>query len=318
LKQRKIAAIFPAFGCKYLGKEKDILNEFSGLLPDVLNRAANTVDLDMKQFLTCADGNFRDDLQSQYAAYIYGCAVSNVLKRSGIHTAYAAGYSMGLYAALYHAESITFEQGLELIRTAYRDIINHVQKINFGIGLIAGLEIQDVAEILDSYNDLEIINVNNRLSFLIAGYEANVKKALKAAHDQGALNSKYLSFTSPYHSRFMDGAAHEFKKYLASADIRDPACPLVSTIDQRAITTSGGVVRDLTDNICRNINWLNTMARMIDSGVEMFIECGPGKSLYKMAQFMDGNFKVYPVTTIKDLIVSEMIFTQVQTATGVT
>jgi [acyl-carrier-protein] S-malonyltransferase len=306
LEERKIAAIFPAFGCKYLGNEREALYDHPDLLSDLISRAKRTVNLDAPAFLSCMDGNFEDELQSQYAAYLYSSALSQVIKRSGICVNYAAGYSMGLYAALYHAESITFEQGLELIYTAYKKIIGEAQKIRFGAGVISGLELRDVSKILEDYQDLEIINVNNRLNFLIAGYERNVQKALSIAREQGALNAKLLSFISPYHSRFMEGAARDLRKYLESIKIKDPKCPIISTIDQREITSNIGVINDLADNICRNINWLNTMTRMIDAGVSAFIECGPGKSLYKISRFIEGNYLVYTSHTLSNFISDRM------------
>jgi [acyl-carrier-protein] S-malonyltransferase len=105
----------------------------------------------------------------------------------------------------------------------------------------------------------------------------------------------------------MEGAARGFTKYLDSVKIQDPACPLISTMDQRTINSSSGVVRDLADNICRNINWLNTMTRMIEAGIDTFIECGPGKSLYKISKFIDGMFEVYTVHTLKNLIAAGTI-----------
>src|SRR4030042_3413035 len=139
LKRSKTAAIFPAFGCRYRGNEQEILNGLSGDLRDMLSRACKSVDINMHEFLSRAGGDFKDELQSQYAVYLYGCAVSNIVKRYGIHTDYAAGYSMGLYAALYHAESVTFEQGLDLIHTAYQNIKKATVKLKFGIGVISGL-----------------------------------------------------------------------------------------------------------------------------------------------------------------------------------
>ena len=49
------------------------------------------------------------------------------------------------------------------------------------------------------------------------------------------------------------------------------------------------------------------MTRMIEAGVDTFIECGPGKSLYKISKFIDGMFEVYTAHTLKNLIAADMI-----------
>lgn len=316
LKEKKIAAIFPAFGCKYLGNEREIFGEFSDDWMSLLDRAAMHVRLDTGAIISQRKGDFRDELQSQYAVYLYSCAFSNIIKRYSIFTDYSAGYSMGLYAALYHTESIDFEQGLDLIHAAYQHIKSATAKFKFGIGVISGLDKGDVSTLISEFSDLEIINVNNKLSVLIAGFEKNVRKAVSLAREQGALNAHFLSFNSPYHSKFMNEAAHTFNKHLGSTVIRDPAHPVISTIDQRLVTSSADIINDMTDNICRNINWLDTMTSLINSGVDTFIECGPGKSLYKMARFIEGEFTVYTASTIRELIGSEGIFTLVRAATS--
>lgn len=307
LERKKTAVIFPAFGCKYLGNERELLEGMSGDLRELAVRAKAAVGLDADRLLSCRDGGFDDELESQYAVYIYSCAVSSVIKRSGIHTDFAAGYSMGLYAALCHAESITFEQGLSLIATAYRGIRNVAASLPFGVGVISGFTQEEVNVLIDGRDDVEIINVNNRHNLLIAGYENNVKDILAKAREQGALNCKYLTFHSPYHSRFMDSAAEKFREYCETLTIYDPVYPVISTVDRRAMTTWNDVAMDLADNINRNINWLETMSVLIDAGVDAFIECGPGRSLQRMAKFMDGDFEVYHMQNLRLLLSSERV-----------
>lgn len=276
-------------------------------LRELIKRAADAVDFDAQGFLACKDGNFSDELQSQYAVYLYSCAVSNALKRMRIHTDYAAGYSMGLYAALCHVESITFEQGLDLITQAFLLIRSIAAPLEFGVGVISGLTPADVRALMKGYADVEIININNVHNLLVAGYEKSVKALLVRAREQGALNNKYLTFHSPYHSRFMDGAAEEFREYCSSITIYDPACPVLSTVDQRVMTSWQDIAADLVDNINKNINWLETVNRMTAYGVNVFIETGPGKSLCRMTKFIDGDFTTYHLQNLQDFLATGRI-----------
>ena len=299
MEKKRTASIFPAFGCKYLGNEKTILDGMSGDLADLIARARDAAGFPAGLLDEHPAGDFTDELQSQYAVYLYSCALSTVLKRNGVHSDYTAGYSMGLYAALYHAESITFEQGLELIATANSLIRHAASGLDFGMGIISGLDRGDVEELTTASNDLEIINENNRHSFLIAGYAGHVAGALAAAKAQGALHTQLLEFHSPYHSRFMDAAAASFRERCSGMSILDPIYRIVSSIDQRVIGTADGVLDDLADNINHNINWHRTMIRMIESGVDSFFECGPGKSLHRMAKFIEGDFECWCLGSVE-------------------
>jgi len=307
LERKKTAAIFPAFGCKYLGSEKEILNEVSDDLRELLSRAEAAVDFDRVEFERRSSGDFEDELQSQYAAYIISCAQSNILKRSGIRIDYAAGYSMGLYAALFHAESVTFEQGLDLITVAYEMIRGAATGLDFGTGVISGLDNDDLRSIVSRRKDLEIINVNNRHSFLIAGFSSSVTRALKAAKKMGALNTKFLDLKLPYHSTAMRDVSREFYRYCSGLRIYDPACCIISTVDAREITAWEEVLGDLADNIYRNINWLAAMERMVAARVDAFVECGPGKSLYRISQFIEGGFSVYHLAMLQELLASDRV-----------
>ncbi len=304
MERKRTAAIFPAFGCRYLGIEQDILNDMSGDLRELLSRAEAAVAFDRDEFLSQTDGNFTDELQSQYAAYIISCAFSNILKRNGVRIDYAAGYSMGLYAAIFHAESVTFEQGLELITVAYTLIREAAAGLDFGTGVISGLEEGDVRSIITGTAGLEIININSRHSLMIAGASSAVTAALAAAKGQGALNTKYLALKLPYHSHFMKEAARRFYDYCSGMTIYDPSCRIISTLDGRVLTTWEGVVGDLAGNIDRNIHWLRAMERMIAAGVDVFFECGPGRSLSRIARFIDGDFTVYGPGTMNELLAS--------------
>lgn len=307
VEKKRTASIFPAFGCKYLGNEKSILDGMSPDLHELLGRAGDTVGLSGDMLAANRYGDFSDELMSQYAVYLYGCAISNIVKRRGVHSDYTAGYSMGLYAALYHAESITFEQGLECIRVAYDLIRSVASSLDSGMGLISGLSRDDVEELIARSGDLEIINANNRHSFLVSGYEESVRGVLAAAKAHGALHTQYLAFRSPYHSRFMNEAAGKFREYCSGMEIYDPIYRIVSAVDRRMIETGDEAVNDLADNINHPINWHETMSCMISSGVDAFIECGPGKSLYKMAKFIEGDFDVYYLQTLNNLLSSGRI-----------
>ena len=100
----------------------------------------------------------------------------------------------------------------------------------------------------------------------------------------------------------MDRAAGRFAEFLQSMRLRDPSCVILSTIDQREITGADELARDLVENINHPINWLGTMERLIGSGVDTFIECGPGKSLHRIARFIEGDFETHTINTLRSLI----------------
>ena len=298
----RTAAIFPAFGCAYLGNEQETLQELGADLDGLILRASDAPGFDPGAFEAGRDGSFRSELQSQFAVYLYGAAVSHLLDRHAVHPAYVAGYSMGIYAALHHAGSIGFETGLALIDRAYRAIDRASGGREFGTGAVSGLSRGDLQALISDSDDVEIVNENSGHSFLVSGLRGDVIAMLGRARQEGALHARLLPFGSPYHSRFMDRAAREFRDELDAFEMEDPRCPLVSTIDGRLVADAGEVRRDLADNINNAIDWHGAVARMIALGADTFVECGPGRSLSRMMRFIDPKVSVWNLHTLPSLL----------------
>lgn len=297
------ASIFPAFGTEYFGSEKALLSRLGYDIHDYIARASSIVEIEGHLLDRYPDGYFPNELQSQYFMYIYSCAFSDAITSAGIPISYCAGYSMGIYAALYHCGSCTFETGLDLIKMAYTLITEASQNFDFAMGVIVGLEYEDVYDIIEKQQgQVEIINVNNKHSFTIAGLRQNVAAVIESCNKDGALNARVLPMGLPYHSKYMNNAARKFDNYCKQKDIKDPRMPLISTIDQCLVQTREDIICDLHRNINNNINWDKTMSMMVSHGVNCFYECGPGRSLQKLAKFIDGNFIVQTIKKLPSLI----------------
>ncbi len=300
---RKGACIFPAFGAEYFGNEQDILESCSCDFASLVDRAAAAVDFSVAYAVDNPGGSVSDELQSQYATYLYSCAMSDLLLDAGMTFDCCAGYSMGIYAALYHCGSCSFEDGLFLIRRAYDLIAQAAGRYDFGMGVVVGSDLDDLKSLIAAMKaDVEIINVNNRHSFSVAGIRNDVVAVLEAIRLEGALNVRLLPMRAPYHSRHMDRASHLFRDYCATLPLADPAVPLVSTVDRSLLQTRDDIVGELARNINHNINWHETMTAMVGRGVTAFYECGPGRTLQKLAKFIDGEFSVITMKKLPEIL----------------
>lgn len=303
MERHKTAFIFPAFVREYIGSETDTVYSLNGNLDELLEKASRAVDPELIHFNIHNNHFIDDELRSQYIAYIYSCCISDILQKKGIIPDYVAGYSMGLYAALYHCKSIDFETGLKLICNAFRIIHKYTNGKVYGMGVIGGLERDDIEKLRDKYAPaVEVINKNSTRTYVISGPAGEIHQFLEQALNEGAMHSKLLNVTSPYHSSFLDKASAAFAEYLEHIEIRAPENFVVSAIDQRPVNSIDMVKEELIDNIHSKIHWYKTFCFMLDKDVKTFIECGAGKTLYKISRFIDGDFKVYPITKLSSII----------------
>lgn len=306
--KKVICCIFPAFGNEYIGNENKIISNYSDIADNLLNSASNLLNINFTNNPFSKEENSFNELSSQYLTYIFSCILSNILKNNKTKLSeHIAGYSMGIYAALYHAESISFEDGLLLIKNAYQFILKTLNNKKFSMGTIIGLEYNNVKEIINNNNlkDTNIININNKHSVVISGLEEQVKIAIDKSKEEGALSAKLLPISAPYHSDFLKHAAEDFKIYLDKIKFENPIYKFTSSFNQKILNSNDDIKNELMSNIFTNHNWHNTMKKLISSGYNTFFECGPGKSLFKIGKFIDGDFKIHTIKNLDKIIDNE-------------
>jgi [acyl-carrier-protein] S-malonyltransferase len=299
----KYGVLFPGCGIKFLGSELEILESLNYDFDTLLNRAENVCKIDIVTLRDCRTGDFADELQSQFATYIYSCALSDILIDNGIATECCAGYSMGIYAALYHARAVSFEDGLLLIEHAYYSICKTIDNQKYGIAVIVGLTLESLVGIIKKLQvPLEIINQNNEISYVISGRDEDVLALMQSSNEEGALRTIKLPLSVPYHSVISRAAVPEFNTIYSEICINTPVFSVISCVYQDILCTPEEIKRALSENIGNAINWQKTMEKMIYGGVNAFIECGPGESLTKACKFIDGNYTVKNISKIQGVL----------------
>ncbi|NQV02738.1 MAG: ACP S-malonyltransferase [Bacteroidia bacterium] len=284
------AFVFPAFVRDYHDDKCLQTEGFADHFHHLLSEASRIVDPDLAYFHPENQTFLDHELRTQYMAFVYGCAISDVLLEKGIHPKFLCGYSMGIYAALVHGEAISFENGLLLIRNAFQEISYTTMTGRFGMAGIIGLTEPDILTILQSLPDVEITNQNSSYSFVLSGHQQDLEKALEAAREEGAFHARMLNVAVPYHSHLLKSAALQFAKFVYSLDIRSLRFPLVSVLNQEILSSPEDIKTELVENLYKHFNWHATQHKMLSMGINLFVECGPGKSLKKNSRFIDGKY----------------------------
>jgi len=290
----KTVHIFPAFVSEYTGKEIISLSKYKNVFADYLILASKELNKDLSDFDLVSNNYLDHQLKSQYIQFIFGCSFSDILYEENIIPDYTAGYSMGVYASLYHSKSFDFQTGLNLIKNAYHIIKSTLPHISYGMAVIGGVEMKDVkCIIINNSLNAEVININNQNSYVVSGVKNDIEMLVSIAKDEGALHTRIMNIGFPYHSTCLNEAAVEFGAFLANINIQKPELKVISSIDQRVINSEAEIKKELADNINKKINWLDTFNLFLLSGTKNFLECGAGESLTKIGKFIDGDFKIY-------------------------
>jgi [acyl-carrier-protein] S-malonyltransferase len=282
---------------KFVGSHPQYRDEFE----ERLTSASKLVSIDLKRFGEMTVGNIEDELQAHYFCYINNAVVSTILKKRNIDADYAAGYSMGLFSALFHSQAVSFEDGLLLMHNIDNVVLNSIGNKKYGMGVIVGLSCEHVDSLIsENSENVDIIDVSNEQVINVAGEFDEVVKVLGVAAKE-ALKTKMLPITLPYHSRFMGNASEKIREFLAKVEIRTPMCKIVSCVNQEVLSTAQEIKEELCRNVSERISWFKTMKKLLELGVTMFVECGMSKSLTQLAKFIDSDKKVYNITNFSKM-----------------
>lgn len=291
--KNKIAFIFPAFITDFTEKELELLDQHGIDLDSYILKIAEALQLDLPVFKYDSSEYASNELYSQLLAYAFSCAFNDILNSKNIFPDTLAGYSMGIYAALYASRSVNMEDGARLINYAYNLVNEITQTKLYGMAAIVGLTVNDINTLIVKNNlDLEIINVNNEHSLVIAGEKREIAILLHKAKEEGAITTAELTVNTPYHSKYLLKYANPFKEYLETISFKDTTIPIVSTFDQRVVNDISEIKAELIYNLTQKINWYKTMLKLLENNIEEIYECGAGKDLKKISRFIKGEYKI--------------------------
>jgi len=215
------------------------------------------------------------------------------LAEGGAKPALVAGHSLGEYSALVASGVLTLAQAAPLVRFRAQAM---QQAVPVGVGAMAavlGMDAEKVkagcAEVTAGFGPgsaevVEAVNFNDPMQTVIAGSKAAVDKACEVLKAQGAKRALPLPVSAPFHSSLMRPAAEALRERLASVSFAAPQIPVLNNIDV-AVQTDADRIRDaLVRQAAGPVRWVESVLALKARGVEVVVECGPGKVLAGMAK----------------------------------
>ncbi|MGC7879664.1 ACP S-malonyltransferase, partial [Desulforudis sp. 1190] len=106
-----------------------------------------------------------------------------------------------------------------------------------------------------------------------------LEQAVKLAKQAGAKRSVLLAVSGPFHSSLMRGAGERLAQVLESVEISTPGIPVVANVNASLLQDANQVRAALVRQIYSPVRWTDCIQRLLDNGMDAFIEVGPGKVL---------------------------------------
>jgi [acyl-carrier-protein] S-malonyltransferase len=276
------AFVFPGQGAQSVGMGKDLYEQFPAAR-EIYDRADEILGFGLSRI--CFEGP-EEELQqtrnTQPAIAVTSLALLRVATELNPtlleRPAFVAGHSLGEYSALVAAGSLPFDEAVRLLRTR-GELMQSAGDRNPGtMAAVLGLDVSDCEEVCREAG-AEICNVNAPGQIVIGGRREAVVRALDYAKARGAVKVIPLSVSGAFHSSLMRPAADGMVQPVATANIGDPLIPVVANCTATPVTKEVDIRHELVDQVCRPVQWSQTVDFLGAQGVETFLEFGPGRVL---------------------------------------
>jgi [acyl-carrier-protein] S-malonyltransferase len=297
----KIAFVFPGQGSQYVGMGKEIYEKFS-VSREVFKEASDELGYNIEK--VCFEGpaeELNKTYRTQPAILTVSIAINRVLISNSIKPSVVAGHSLGEYSALVSAGVLSFRDAIKITEMRGKFMQEAVPEGRGLMAAIIGLERNIVDEICSSVQSgyTAPANYNSPTQIVIAGEKDAVEEAIKLAREKGAKRTVVLAVSVPSHCTLMAGASQKLAEFLNKIDFRNPEIPIVNNTDALFLYDTESIKNSLIRQLNSPLLWEDSIRVIFDSGIDTFIEVGPGKILTGLIKRIEPSAKVFNVEDLK-------------------
>ena len=301
----KIAFIFSGQGSQYIGMGKELYDNIPSC-KKIYDKANEVLGFDLKELIFNGD---KEELNitenTQPAILTTSIAILQAIKDKGVNPDIVAGLSLGEYSALVASEALDFETAVSLVKKRGRFMQEAVPQ---GIGsmvAVIGLDenkIKDVLKVASEKGIVEIANYNTNNQIVIGGENAAVELASELLKESGARRVIPLKVSGPFHTSLLNEASIKLKNEFENIHFNTPKIKTITNVTADFIENGNEIKNLLINQVKSSVRWSETIERMLDEGIDTFIEIGPLKTLSSFVREISKEKKVaVKIFNVEDL-----------------
>ena len=270
------AVVFPGQGSQSFSMLADY-----GEHPQVLQAAREASDaagVDFVKMINGGDDNLNNTVNTQPAML---AVTVGVFRAAGLKPALMAGHSLGEYAALVCAGSLSFAAAVKLVRRRGEVMQNAGGAMAAAVG-ISGEQAQELCAKLREENIMVwTANYNSPQQTVVAGNADDLSRAEDKFKNAGAKRFVRIQMSCASHCPLMNDAAEQLADSLNAAAITIPSPKVIHNTTAQAANSTDDILQLLRRHLTEPVRWVESVQN-IAAAAGVIYECGPGKVLTSM------------------------------------
>ena len=301
------SVIFPGQGSQMVGMGKEFYDKFD-LVKNLFKEADDTLNFSISKLISEGPKEELDlTANTQPAIFLISYSIYNVIKKEFNidlgKAKYFAGHSLGEYSALSCAGYLNFSDTLKILRIRGDAMQNSVPKGEGGMVAVLGSTVDVIEKILkDNKQNLsaQIANDNSEGQIVLSGKTDDLDKLILILKENSIKNIK-LPVSAPFHCNLMNKATNIMNDELNKLNFIEGENKLISNVTANEISNIDELKDLLVKQIENRVRWRESVINMIDSGVNHFIEIGPGKVLSGLVKRISKEVKIDTINNQGDI-----------------
>ena len=289
--------LFPGQGSQYVGMGRDAY-ESNAAARSFFDEADALFGFALSDLaFSGPEEQLKDTVNQQPALYVASMANWQWMRDEGWgEPDFLAGHSLGEFSALAAAGSLTFGDGLRLVRRRGELMKQAGEQSPGAMAAVLALPVEQIASLCAQAEDetglvVQVANDNCPGQIVISGHGQALQRAVELAEEAGARRVVRLPISIAAHSELMDSVSGAFAEAVDAVPLSEPRLPVIGNVTARPLQTVDQIRSELAAQLTSPVAWTSSMRYLLDAGTDTFVEVGPNNVLLGLVKRIDRRAK---------------------------
>ena len=279
----RVGLLFPGQGSQFSGMGQSLYHQIPSA-KKIMDQSNEVLGFNIQSIIF--EGTDEEIVQTQIAQpaiYIISAMYFEKFKLMNEGFEIVAGHSLGEYSALYAAGVLSFQDGLNLVKTRGH-VMSQVNKIGTMYAIMSVPLDVIQQHVVRFENRVVIANINSKTQVVISGYTQETRLVAEQLSQIDGSKVKELNVSSAFHSPIMAEAQDLMANEIKDVKFNTPGSAVIPNVLGYATKDPVIIQKSLIEQITGRVKWMDTIMNMKNNGINQLYEVGPGEVLKKLNQ----------------------------------